>query len=70
MAEQDHLWGDLLRDSERSRGSGSDALPLTPGTSGHTFELSFAHREHGSRFVIGTPWRILSQGNRYADDDH
>jgi hypothetical protein len=37
---------------------------------GHTFELSFAHREHGSRFVIGTPWTILSQGNRYADDDH
>src|SRR5512132_4394871 len=32
MAEQDHLRGDLVRESERSRGSGSVALPLTSDT--------------------------------------
>jgi hypothetical protein len=32
--------------------SSSGTLPLTPTRGGHTVELSFAHREHGSRFVI------------------
>jgi hypothetical protein len=32
------------------------------------FRLPIASTALGSSF--GTPWTILSQGNRYADDDH
>ena len=32
------------------------------------FRLPIASTTLGSSF--GTPWTILSQGNRYADDDH
>jgi hypothetical protein len=69
MAEQDHLRGGLLRESEQSRCSGSGALPLTPEAAIRSnFRLPIASTTLGSSF--GTPWTILSQGNRYADDDH
>ena len=70
IAQQDHLPRDLLRESEQSRCSYSGALPLTPTRGGHMFEPSFAHREHAPGSSFGTSWTILSQGNRYVDDDH
>jgi hypothetical protein len=43
----------------------------SPTRGGHTSELSVAHCQRSSGFVICCSVEtILSQGNRYADDDH
>ena len=71
MAEQDHLWRDLLRESGQSRCSrlrrAAVDSPLEAAIRSN-LRLPIASRALGSS--SGTPWTILSQGNRYADDDH
>ena len=70
MAQQDHLRRDLHETlSKADAPAPARAVDSPPEAAIRSnFRLPIASTALGSS--SGTPWTILSQGNRYADDDH
>jgi hypothetical protein len=70
MAQQDHLraifYETLCKADAPAPARAVDSPPEAAIRS--NFRLPIASTALGSS--SGTPWTILSQGNRYADDDH
>ena len=70
MAQQDHLreifYESLSKADAPAPAPAVDSPP--EGAIRSNFRLPIASTTLGSSF--GTPWTILSEGNRYADDDH
>jgi hypothetical protein len=70
MAQQDHLraifYETLCKADAPAPARAVDSPPEAAIRS--NFRLPIASTAPGSS--SGTPWTILSQGNRYADDDH
>jgi hypothetical protein len=70
MAQQDHLRRDLYETLCKADASApARAVDSSPEAAIRSnLRLPIASTALGSS--SGTPWTILSQGNRYADDDH
>ena len=71
MAQQDHqrreiFYGTLCKADAPARRAAVDS-PLEAALRSN-FRLPIASTALGSS--SGTPWTIVSQGSRYADDDH